>query len=191
MSANLLGIYNRALQDLGAKRLSSPDEDSVNGRACRACYEDCRDSLLREHRWVFAIKRASLAADEATPDWGKDYAYSLPSDYIQTAPKYPEDASNSSDWEFENGKIYSDESAPLYLRYIGRITDVPKMDSLFRMALSSRMAYHMAEELTQSNSKKTAAAEAEDAYVKKAKRANAIEKLPTTAADGSWITERD
>lgn len=191
MAASVVGICNRALQKLGAARITSLSEDSVNARACNTAWEACRLAELRKHPWSCAIQRASLAADATAPDWGRANAFTLPSDYIRLVKPYPEDNSYTLDYVIESGKILSDEDAPLYIRYVGDVTDAAQMDPLLREAISCRMAIEMCEEITQSNSKKAGVKADYTEVIAEAKRANAIEQVPSTQPDDEWITVRD
>lgn len=188
--ASVLEIYNRALQKLGAKRITSVDENSTAAQECNACYSILRDSELMGNRWAFAIKRASLAADTPTPTWGRDNSFTLPSDCLLVIPPYVEDDNVYRDWVIENKKIISDEAAPLYIRYIGRIEDPTEMDVLFREALSTKMAYEMCEKITQSNSKKESLRADYDEIIKRARKQNAIQSVPAKSPDDTWIMVR-
>jgi hypothetical protein len=188
--ASEVAICNRALQKLGAKRITSLDENSVNARACNACYEAVRDRLYAEHPWVFATDRAALAADAEAPEWGRSNSFTLPSDFIRMIDDYPEMSSNAKDWIVEGRKILTNDSAPLYVRYVKRETDPNKMDPLFRELVSCVMAEEMCEELTQSNTKKAALESDAEKTLKKAKKTNAIHKPPTESVEDSWITGR-
>jgi hypothetical protein len=188
--ASPVSICNRALQKLGAKRISSLTEGSSSANACNAVYESLRDGELSAHPWVFAIKRASLAADSTEPDWGRSNAFTLPPDFLDFAPPYPEDNSADRDWVVENGKIYTDEDAPLYIRYIFRETDTLKYHPLFVETLASAIAKELAEELTQSNSKKQAAIEDYEMAIRRARKRNAFQKTSAAFPEDSWITGR-
>jgi hypothetical protein len=191
MSVNETDICNRALTKLGVKRITSMSEDSKNARACTAVYDSCRQALLRDHDWSCAITRSSLAADSDAPIFGRAASFSLPSDFIRLSPVYPEDNNNDADWEIEGRKIYTDESAPISIRYIFDLTDVRDMDHLFREALAAYMAVELCQELLQSTSKKIDLKADMDFVLKQAKRANAIEKrVPQQAPEDSWITSR-
>ena len=188
--ASEVDIANRALQKIGAKRIVSLTEDTVNGRAVNLAYEILRDAELRAHTWNFSIERASLAADSSTPDWGRSNSFTLPSDFLRLLPPYPEDNSNQTDWQIEGRKILTNDSAPLYIRYVKIVTDPNDMDALFREALSARIAAEICEELTQSNSKKT---EMKDDYklaIREARRVNAIENVSAETPEDTWISER-
>lgn len=189
--ASEVEICNRALQKLGAERIADLIEATRNARSCNACYSVLRDSELRAHPWSFAITRIQLAADAAEPAFGKARSFTLPAACLRLLPPYPEMNFNSRDWVVEGRQIFTNESAPLDLRFIQRVTDPNMMDALFREALSSRMAEELAEELTQSNSKK---AEAKDSYknsIRLAKRTNAIENIPAAPATDEWLTIRN
>lgn len=189
--ASETSIANRALQLLGAKRIVSMIENSNNARSCNSCYESLRDKLLEKYRWTFSIKRASIAADGTDPDWGRDKVYTLPSDYLRRADPYNEYIDPHQDWEIEGRKLYTNDAAPIYLRYVARITDVSLFSPLFCEALSHEMAYAMCEEITQSNTKKEALRADLKAIIIEAKASNSLEKTPTETPDSSWITERD
>lgn len=183
-------ICNRALQKLGAKRITSLVEDSRNARSCNVAYQPLRDALLRAHPWNFAIKRSSLAADSDAPEWGRDNSFQLPSDFLSLMPPYPEDNTNSLDWQIEGQKILTNDDAPLHLRYIARITDPNMMDSAFREALASKIAEELCEELTQSNQKKADAIQNYKDAIADAKHRNAIENVAQVPPDDEWVTVR-
>lgn len=190
MAATVVGICNRALQKLGASRVEALTEDSKNARACNACYEPLRDSLLRTYRFKFSILRATLAADAVAPTWGRSNSFQLPTDFLAIAPRYEEDNASRSDWEFEGQKILTNDDAPLYLRYVTQISDPTVMDALFRELLSTTMALEMCEELTQSNSKKESLRNDRNEILAAARRAGSMETQPSTSPDDDWITAR-
>lgn len=189
--ASVVEICNRALQKLGAKRITSLDQDSVNARACLAAYSSCRQAELRAHPWSFAVDRTALAADAQAPAFGKANAFTLPAECLRVLAPYPEQNLNSLEWQIEGRKIYTDESAPLYLRFITDEEDPAVMDPLFREALSCRMALEMCEELTQSNSKKESVRSDYTQAIREARRVNAIEKISEMPPEDSWVTVRE
>lgn len=186
--ASETSISNRALQKLGAARITSLSENSSEARSCNAVYEILRDAELRAHPWNFASKRISIAADAVTPDFGKANSFQLPTDCL----KVLEDDVNSlnKDWLIEGRKILTDEGGPLYLRYTRRVTEVSEMDPLFMEALSCRMAVEMCEELTQSNSKKESLKDDYKNAIREARRSNAIERIAQQPPEDEWVTVR-
>lgn len=189
--ASQTDICNRALQKIGATRISSLNEASVNARALSTMYDSVRDSELRAHPWNFAIQRATLAADSSAPDWGRGAAFELPSDFLRILPDYPETADNTRDWQIEGRKIYTNSSqGPLYLRYVARVTDTSLYDPLFVEALAARLALELCELLTQSNLKKAAAAQEYKTTIDVARKANAFDNAPVKPWDDEWVTIR-
>lgn len=188
--ASEVAICNRALQMLGAKRITSITDDSVNGRACNACYETIRDSELRAHPWSFAKARAELAAISPAPTWGRGNAYQLPADFIRLLKPYPEDNYFTNDNEIEGQTIVTDKSSPIRIRYIYRVTDPNVMDPLFRESLATQMAIAMCEEITQSNTKKKGLQDDYKLVIDRAKAANAFERVASRPPEDLWITAR-
>lgn len=189
--AAAVDIANRAMQKLGAATLTALTDDSRNARACNRAYTTLRDAELEAHSWGFAIKRAALAEDAVAPTWGRGHAYTLPSDFLRLLPPYPEDDTNTRDWLIENGKIYTDDTSPLYIRYVARIESVNEMTPMFREVLAARIALELCEEITQSNQKKAALAEEYERAIRHARRVNAIQRVPAAAVEDPWISARD
>ncbi len=189
--ASTVGICNRALQKLGAKTITSLEDDSVSARACNAAYESVKLAELRAHTWNCAIKRFSLAEDDPAPAIG-DYAhsYTLPADWLRQLPPDPSQNTADIDWVIESRKILTNESAPLAGRYVADITDPNQMDALLREAISAKLAWELAEALTQSNSKRDSAKGDYESAIKEARKTNAIEKPAPKTADDSWVTVR-
>lgn len=188
--ASEVEICNRALQRLGAKRITSLTDDSRNARSCNASYFVLRDAELRAHPWSFSIKRAQLAADATAPLFEKARSFTLPSDSLRLYEDDPEVTANNKDWLIEGDKILTDDTAPLDIRYVRQVTDPNKMDVLFREALSARIAFELAEEITQSNAKKAAGLEAYKEAIANARRTNAIEKTSEKPPEDTWVTVR-
>ncbi len=188
--ASDVGICNRALQKLGARRITSLGQDHVNARACNIAFEPVRDALLREHPWNFAIKLASLAVAGTDPIFGRNRSFQLPTDYLRLLSKFPEDNDNTHDWQIQGKKIHTDDSAPLEVRYIAQITDPNEMDALFREALATDLALEMCEELTQSNTKKAALVVQRKVVIGRAKKTNAIENVAAVPFKDEWESVR-
>lgn len=139
-------VANAALAKLGEPGLLSFADDSVAGRLASRTFADIRDTLLREYPWNFATKRASLAAEVATPLWGFARQYPVPPDFLRLLEM---ENPNKWDYNIEGGKILTDLTPPLNIRYIRRVEAVDEMDLNFREALAARLAAEWAESLTQ------------------------------------------
>jgi hypothetical protein len=189
--ATLTEIYNRAAQKLGAKRITSIDENSTIAQELRTCAESVLEACLMSHRWSFAIKRAEIAADDPTPDWGRSNAFSLPDDCLLVIPPYPEQDEVFRDWVLEGRKIITNYTAPLHIRYVSKVTDPNLMDSLFREYYATMLAFELCEKITQSNTKKDGFRYDLDDIVNKAKKQNAIQSVPIKSPDDTWLAVRN
>ena len=197
--ASTISIANRALTKLGSARITSLADDVKAARSITSCFDDLRDDELRSYRWQFAMKRTSLAALSTAPAFGYTYQYQVPADFLridQVNDEFPQAVLDNYigtemlDWILEGNVILTDIEAPLKLRYIAQVTDPAQWDVCFREALASRIAMELAEDLTQSDTKKQAAAQDYKRAITKAVRTNAIEKLPVTPPDQAWVVGR-
>ncbi len=188
--ASKVEIANRALQLLGAKRITSLTEDSRNARSINAAYEPVKLAELRKHPWCFATTRAQLAANATEPLFTRTNSFPLPSDFVRLLPPDPEVNLNDLDWVIEGRNIITNDSAPLDVRYIYDVTDPNEMDVLFREVLAAKLAEQLCEEITQSNTKLAAANAAYKDTIAEARRANAIEKVAEQPPEDVWVTCR-
>jgi hypothetical protein len=184
-------ICNRALQKLGSASITSLTDGSPEATACNLAYEPCKLALLEQHEWGFSIKRDALSADSPAPTWGRENAFSFPSDCLRLAHQYPEDNDYLIDTIIEGRKILTNESAPLYIRYVYNVTDTNEMTPLFREALATLIAFELCEQITQSNTKKAQLENDLKKIISEAKRSNAIQQAAKDPPTDPWIAVRD
>ena len=115
-------------------------------------YYPLLDKALRAHDWKFAITRQTLAASAETNNTTYEYMYQLPEDpeCLKVLKLIDENNTEKERYEspyiVEGRYLYTDlENAKV--KYIGRITDVTKMDSsfaeYFSMYLASKIAFRL------------------------------------------------
>lgn len=195
-----VAIGNQALTKLGVDRVISFDDNTKPARDLKACYEIVRDAEIYDHAWRFSLKRASIAALADTPE-GYLYAYQLPEDCLRLrsvglyAPGLDlselRGSIDSADWAVEGRKILTNLEAPLLIRYSARITDPAQFDMGFVAVLACRLAVELAESLTQSSAKKTAAITEYRLRLSRAALANAVQVPPTQMPDDGWLAARN
>lgn len=185
-------ICNRALQKLGAAPIASLTDGSRSAEACNYAYYDVRDAMLEAHPWKFAIAQAAIAADNTPPDgnFGRTNSFTLPADFFRMIRPFPEKDKITLDWIIQEGKIYTKDVSPLYLRYIQKVIDPNKFTPLFREALACAVAYEICETITQSNTKKATINQDRAVLIAEAKRTQAIEKMPEEQPDDYWLLVR-
>jgi hypothetical protein len=94
-------------------------------------------------------------------------------------------------WVVEGRKLLSDEGSPISIRYVKREEDPSQWDSLLVSAVAARLAVELCEELTQSNTKRTLAADEYTAIMASARKADGQEQSPMPFAEDAWITARN
>mgnify|MGYP003403921340 FL=1 len=195
MALSQVQIVNLALTKLGQDRVVAITDDTEAARVMRSMWDMTLDTTLASFPWKFAIKRVELAALADAPlgtEW--TLQYTLPDECLRLVQV-------GEDWAFynpttplftlEGGVILSNEPAPLFVRYVQRITNVGLWPPLFGRVMAMQLAADASEKLTTSNSKFEAAMLALEVAVKEARRQNAIERPPMRMADSDWLASRD
>lgn len=137
-------ICNIALGLLGAERIGSITEGSNESLACQNNWDVSRDATLAAMHWSFARKRLELSQLATTPDFGWDYQYPLPSDFIE--PIVVNEGSEPK-WVIEGNYLLTNEDE-VELVYIARITETSLYSALFVDALATRLAADIAPAVT-------------------------------------------
>lgn len=189
MAESVVAIANRALQILGAKRISALDQDHPNARAMNTAYAPVRDALLRKYDWNFAKERASVAADATDDLYEGLKRYRLPNDYARlmrrTMTSYY--LESRRDWQIEGGFILTADSAPLNFRYIKKVTDPAIHDPMFDELLAVELALATVHDVTGSNVKKKDLRVDRAEALADARRANAFENDSDDPVEDSWV----
>jgi hypothetical protein len=189
--ASQTSICNRALECLGDAPIVSIDDDTKPAKALRRVYDITRRAFLCDHPWHFAKKRASLPASAASPVWGFARGYPVPADFlrllaVRNGPEFSLEAdATGSQW------ILSDAASPLDILYLTDVTDAGRLPPHAVEALARWLAYDLAEDLTQSNTKKQDAAQALAVALTRAKRINGMQKQPDRYPAFSFLQARD
>lgn len=188
--ASQVTICKRALQKIGAGTITSLEDATREARACTRVFDTVRDATLRLHPWNFATRRAALAADVAVPAWGFLYQYPLPIDFlrlleIKDGPLYQFESTGAQ------RVIVTDAGAPLLIKYTAQITDTAQFDALFVEALACKIAFELAEEITQSTAKKEIAAQDLKSALAAARNTDGQENPPADMGDTAWWDARE
>ncbi len=176
-----LEICNLALTKLGQNRISAFTENSEPARLCNIFYEQTRDMLLREHNWNFAtkIEALNLIANEEIINY--DYLYSFPSKCLFIMQVFDENKTEINEYEIllttdTNTKCIASNTELAYIKYIKKITDTSKYDSLFIDALANKLAYELTMSLTGSQDTANNFLQLYNLSLNNAKRINMQEK---------------
>ena len=118
-------------------------------------------------------------ADTATPDWGFEKQYTLPSDCLRvlTIQNY------ESNYKIEGRKILTNDTS-VKLVYVARITDPNEMDVLLRESISAALASDIAYAVTANATLQQRMAEKYQSKLSEARHADAGEGYNTDATLG-------
>lgn len=193
-------LANRTLQKLGAQsRLTSIDDNVKTARVLKESYDQVRRRELRANVWNFSKKRVGLPSEVTTPAFGFTKQYVLPSDCLRVIQvgqvrvdlsSVDYRAGGETPFRIEDGRILTNLGSPLYILYIGDITDTSKWDACFDDVFCSRWALETVESIAQSTTKKESLKDDYRRSIYEARTANAIENPPEAIASGSWELAR-
>lgn len=182
-------VINAALDKLGVLPIGThPDTSSPQGRLAARSYAGLRDRLMRAHPWNFLMKRSEeISADLASPEWEFDNFFSIPTDSLRVMEV---ENATQSDWKVEQGKIATDLSAPIKIRYLARITDPTRWDALFYDAMASFLAKEWALKLTQQAELEKEKKEDFKSALAEARTADGQEGFPEVLEASEWLDSR-
>lgn len=189
--ASQTSICNRALETLGDAPIVTINDDTKQAKALKRVYTTTRQAFLVDHPWHFAKKRASLAASATVPTYGFARGFPVPADFLRllavpNGREFSLEADPSgSQW------ILTDAAAPLEIAYLYDVTDAGRLPPHAVEAFARWLAYDVAEDLTQSNTKKREAADALAIALARAKRINSLQKQADVLQSSSWLQSRD
>lgn len=181
MAYSVVGIVNMALMRIGVKRIASLTENSEQAIAANAIYEYIRDEVLEAKDWRFAKTRVALAQNATEPEYGYDFAYTLPTDFLRICfrrdddPSFYPSGAYASAWTADEVTIesvkygyviealddgtkclftdYDNEDYDLYITYIRKETNPAKYSPAFINCLADRIAAELATPLTEGRQK--------------------------------------
>lgn len=144
-------IVNRALVYLGANRIISLSDDTLEAELASEMYDQSLRSILSECRWTFATKRAVLTGIDEEPAWANDgmkYYFQLPSDDIV---RIFDVQNRKAFWRVEGERVLTDQKS-FGILYVYLLTDTSKYTASFIEAFANRLAYDMCYAITNSAS---------------------------------------
>lgn len=173
MSFSEVQICTLALMKFGNLSISSLDDATKEARSCKVFYPLLRDQLTYSFPWNFAMGRADISAQlAATPAFGYDYAYTLPSDCLRVWEFYGSDA----EWSVESGQLLTDQEEEIYIRYIKRVTQTGYFNPAYCNILATILGAELASKLADDTKKRAyLLEEAEKVLIPQAYHLNAIE----------------
>jgi hypothetical protein len=154
MAISETSICNDALLRVGAKPITSINDENERATLCFHLYAETRDQILDSFQWSFAQRRTTLTKLIATPAFGYSFYYQLPGDTLRVNEFSADDFPlQNYKWQVEHqgedpeSSIVIATNAPsgVSVRYTARITDTSKFSFRFagilKLRLASKLAY--------------------------------------------------
>lgn len=155
-----LGLYNRALRQLGERTLANLGENIEPRRALDAAWDDgFLRYCLEQGQWNFAIRSVELSGSpDIAPAFGYRLAFDVPADWVRTVGLAMDEFFSAPLTQVAlEGEYWYADVEPLYLRYVSDDAAFGGDLSLWPESFTQFAAAHLAEEvvgaLTASESK--------------------------------------
>lgn len=185
MSLSKTDIINKSLTMIGAKPITSVDDNTNNARIASRIYEGALRSILGECKWNFATTRSTLSVSADTFPWydtGETIIYVRPTNVIKIFDVSPPNAV----WREEGNYIISD-SSELGIRYVYFCETPTLYSSDFITAFIDRLCSDLAYAIVNSS---TLAEKYKELYEKvslpKAISSNSQVGVQQTMRDDAW-----
>lgn len=185
-----VGVANLALHMMGrGALLTSLSDNSQAARVMRLALPYARDAVLRSFPWNFAKARATIAAQATAPDFEFSHQYLLPTDpWCLRVLRV--DGLDGSDWRIEGRNLLCNDSGPVSIKYVQRVTDLAQSDPLFVAALATRLAADTALSITESSAKAEDLMRSYQAKLREARAVNSQESQRDDFPQGDWHDAR-
>ena len=147
-------IYNMVLDHLEEESAATINDLRAPVKWLNRNFPIHRDALLRKGMWGFARKRMTVVRDTTNPPFEWNYRYAMPGDLLRLLPYTYASRTGYTPYQYhiEGSFILANITSPANLLYIRRVSTTGDFDSLFTLALASRLALAMAHWMTGKNS---------------------------------------
>lgn len=175
-----VSIVNRALAFLGANKITSLSDETLEAQAANNMYEGSLKSILSECCWGFAKKRVVLNMLTVKPAFGGGNYFQPPSDLVRIFEK-------TANAEFEGEYLLSCADR-LGIVYTFLQKDTNRYTPQFIDAFACRLAFDMSFDLTNSSSKQETLLKLyKGEFLPVARSMNARDNRFSQAEDSYWI----
>jgi hypothetical protein len=179
-------ICNLALTRIGGGIISAIDEGTRAADLCLLHYDPSLNSLLRDHEWNFAKKRAVLALSPTAPVSEYTYQFALPSDWLKTCRI---NEGYCEDYRIE-GKMLLADVDTIRMEYVAKVTDPNLFDAEFVDVFAQRLAAEIAYPLSENSQLSQQAWQVYNDKLRMARTMNARDGSPRNIEAEAWVASR-
>jgi hypothetical protein len=181
-------ICSVALVKLGAKELSSFDDETVEADVARRLYEVTLRGLIASHPWHFSMAEAELETVDEAPIAGFSNVFALPPDLLRIISAGAGGRARGLDYRLTGGRLHA-SSSRAFLRYQHRAETVV-FPAFFVQALTAKLAAEFCLPLTESTSRADALYKLAAAEHKVARLIDSQQATPRAVEDFTLIAAR-
>lgn len=188
MALSDVALCSRALIRIGAKALTSFEDDTVEADIAGTLYGNIRDDLLSSYAWSFATGQAVLAELETAPIADYDKAYQLPNDFLRALSAGSNGRGRGVEFRI-NKQVLHTNADNVLLTYIFR-PDESTFPPFFDAALIARLSAEFVIPVTESTSRAEAFLKLADDAFARARQIDAQQDTPARIESFSLIDAR-
>lgn len=133
-------IAGLALGWIGTRGLNSFDDDTDEGRLCKAFFGVALDSLLEDRVWTFATRREVIQPDAVPPPFGYTKRFEIPAYMLRVHRVDVPGGDGRLDWRREGKYIVANTDTAVEVIGIERVTDTSLYSPSFCLALAAKLA---------------------------------------------------
>jgi hypothetical protein len=198
MAVTKLQLYNNALRFLGETRLSTlTDRRPIRFELDELYDSNARQYCLEQGLWNFAIRSTQASSDpDVNPDFGHQYAFSKPTDWVRTAALCTDEFFKSPLLTYEDEGTYwfTDSQDTLYVKYVSNDAswglDLARWPPTFDEAVACYFAYKLAPSHTKSEKKIDRLGDMCEKAFRDARSKDAINDPTKFFAVSNWVASR-
>ncbi len=195
--ATKLGLFNKALLELGHRPLSDTGEARVEGRTLVDVYDGVVAECLSSGSWNFAMETIKATADTGVePAFGFKEVFAKPDDWVRTYGVSADEYFAFPLTEYyDDSTFWSADQSPIYVRYVSNDTglgnDLSRWPALFERYVTLELASRICYKITQSMDLRGAIEQLRDGAKRKALNKDAMDDAqPRFAPESSWNRSR-
>ena len=185
MSDTAITLCSKALIKIGAKSITSFEEETAEAEVANQLYEPTLQNLLASYPWRFALTQKKLARLTIS-DY--QYAYQLPNDCVRVLSAGQNIKSSGLNYKIVGQKLYTNASE-VALNYIRR-PEENTFPAFFTDALIGKLAAEFCLPLTESTTRTDYVKKISEASISTARLVDSQQNVNSSFQDFSLIEVR-
>ena len=188
MSDTAITLCSKALIKLGAKSITSFQEETVESEVANQLYESTLQNLLASYPWRFALTQKTLARLTEKPITDYQYAYQLPNDCVRILSAGVNAKSSGLNYKILGQKLYTNAES-VVINYIFR-PEENTFPAFFVDALVGKLAAEFCLPLTESTTRTDYVKKMSESSIATARLVDSQQNVNSTFQDFSLIEVR-